>query len=136
MPHSFDYAVVRVVPRVERGEFLNAGVILFCRELRYLGAAIDLDDSRLLALDPAADLAEVRAHLTVIPRICAGLPEAGAIAALPQADRFHWLAAPRSTCIQTSPTHCGLCTEPGPALQELLDRLVRMPVPRFASPGE
>jgi hypothetical protein len=109
MPASFDYAVVRVVPRVERGEFINAGVIVFCLEKRHLDARIRLDEARLKALWPDVDLALVREHLSAIPRICAGDPSAGPIACLSERERFHWLVAPRSTIIQTSPTHTGLC---------------------------
>src|SRR5690349_16038239 len=90
-PSSFDYAIVRVVPRVERGEFVNAGVVLFCRTRRFLGARIELDERRLLALAPDIDLDEVRRHLDAIIQICAGGPQAGPIGELPQAERFHWL---------------------------------------------
>jgi len=121
MPASFDYAIVRVVPRVEREEFVNAGVIVFCLEKRYLDARIRLDAARLKALWPEIDLALVREHLSAIPRICAGDPSAGPIAELSQRERFHWLVAARSTMIQTSPTHTGLCDETG----DLLDRLER-----------
>jgi Protein of unknown function (DUF3037) len=126
-PSSFDYAIVRVVPRVERGEFVNAGVVLFCRTRRFLGARIELDEGRLLALAPDIDLAEVRRHLEAIPLICAGGPEAGPIGRLPQAERFHWLIAPRSAMIQTSPVHSGLCADPAAALEHLLDVMVRLP---------
>src|SRR3954447_10152384 len=102
---AFDYAVMRVVPRVEREEFINAGVILFCRPRRFLAARIALDVPLLLALDPACDVAEVEQHLAAIPLICAGGPEAGPIGLLEQAERFHWLAAPRSTIIQPSAVH-------------------------------
>jgi hypothetical protein len=124
-PSSFDYAIVRVVPRVERGEFVNAGVVLFCRTRRFLGARIELDDRRLLALAPGADLDEIRRHLDAIPLICAGGPPAGPIGLLSQADRFHWLIAPRSAMIQTSPVHVGLCAEPSDALEHLVATMVR-----------
>ena len=124
-PSSFDYAIVRVVPRVDREEFINAGVVLFCRTRRFLGARIELDERRLLALAPHADLNEVRRHLDAIPLICAGGPEAGPIGLLPQADRFHWLIAPRSAMIQTSPVHVGLCAEPDKALEHLVATMVR-----------
>jgi hypothetical protein len=124
-PSSFDYAIVRVVPRVERGEFVNAGVVLFCRTRRFLGAQIELDQRRLLALAPIADLEEVRRHLDAIPLICAGGPQAGPIGLLSQADRFHWLIAPRSAMIQTSPVHVGLCAKPGDALEHLVATMVR-----------
>jgi hypothetical protein len=122
---SFDYAVVRVVPRVEREEFLNAGVILFCRSQRFLGAQIALDGQRLQALAPDLDPAEVERHLAQIVRVCRGDPAAGPIGGWPPADRFHWLVAPRSTVIQTSPVHSGLCPDPGAALAHLFDALVR-----------
>jgi hypothetical protein len=123
---SYDYAIVRLVPRVERGECLNVGVILFCRTRRYLAAAIDLDPARLAALAPQLDLAEIRRHLEVLPVICAGGAGAGPIGALSMAERFHWLVAPRSTIIQASPVHCGLCDDPVAALGHLLDTLVRV----------
>jgi hypothetical protein len=125
-PSSFDYAIVRVVPRVERGEFVNAGVVLFCRTRRFLGAQIELDERRLLALAPGIDLDEVRRHLDTIPLICAGGPKAGPIGQLPQADRFHWLVAPRSAMIQTSPVHVGLCADPRAALERLVAEMVRL----------
>ncbi|MGH2542280.1 MAG: DUF3037 domain-containing protein [Ardenticatenaceae bacterium] len=126
-PNSFDYAIVRVVPRVERGEFINAGVILFCRTKRFLGARIELDRQRLAALAPDLDPDEVQRHLDLIPIICAGGPEAGPIGLLDQAERFHWLVAPRSTLIQSSSVHSGLCTDPESTLDELLTELVRLP---------
>jgi hypothetical protein len=125
-PSSFDYAIVRVVPRVDRGEFINAGVVLFCRTRRFLGARIVLDERRLLALAPRADLDEIRRHLDAIPLICVGGPEAGPIGLLSQADRFHWLIAPRSAMIQTSPVHVGLCAEPDEALEHLIATMVRV----------
>lgn len=134
-PSSFDYAIIRVVPRVERGEFINAGVILYCLTSRFLGAKVELDERRLLALAPEVDLEGVRAHLDAIPRICAGGRAAGPIGQLPQKERWHWLIAPRSTVIQTSPFHSGLCEEPGKALEHLMDRMVRLPVPRAPDRG-
>jgi hypothetical protein len=124
---SFDYAIVRVVPRVERGECINAGVILFCLTKRFLAAKVELDERRLLALAPDVDLELVRGHLEAIPRICAGGRAAGPIGQLPQKERWHWLVAPRSTIIQTSPVHSGLCEEPAQALEHLMDRMVRLP---------
>ena len=123
---SFDYAIVRVVPRVERDEFVNAGVILFCRTRRFLGARIELDARRLAALAPSLDITEVERYLATIPIICAGGPGSGPIGALPLADRFHWLVAPRSAMIQTSPVHTGLCDSPAAALEELLAAAVRL----------
>lgn len=122
---SFDYAIVRVVPQVEREEFINAGVILFCRTLRFLDARIELDTNRLEALSPKLDVAVVQAHLELIPRICAGSADAGPLGQLSQAERFHWLVTPRSTAIQVSPVHCGLCVNPQAALDDLFEKLVR-----------
>jgi hypothetical protein len=116
---SFDYAVLRVVPRVERGEFINVGVILLCREKRFLGARVHVDEQRLQALWPAIDLEAIRQHINAVTRICTGNESAGPIAKLSQSERFHWLTSPRSTVMQTSPVHTGLCTE----TESLLDRL-------------
>ena len=118
---SFDYAILRVVPRVERQEFINAGVVLFCRERRYLDARIHLDEARLRALWPAADVELVRQHLEAVPLICAGDPSGGPIAQLSQSERFLWLIAPRSTILQPSPVHTGVLEE----TEGLLDRLAR-----------
>jgi hypothetical protein len=124
---SFDYAVVRVVPRVERGEFLNAGVILFCSTRAFLDARIELDRDRLVALAPSIDCALIETHLEVIPRVCKGGPEAGSIGVLVQRERFHWLVAPRSTVIQTSAVHSGVHHDPRAALESLFQKLVRTP---------
>ena len=124
---AFDYAIVRVVPRVERGEFLNAGVIVFSSTRAFLGARIELDRERLMTLAPGVDLAMVESYLEAIPKICAGGGEAGSIGALPQRARFHWLVAPRSTIIQTSEVHSGVAEEPAQALDSLFEKLVRMP---------
>jgi hypothetical protein len=132
---TFDYAVVRVVPRVERGEFINAGVIVSCAAIGYLDARIELVESKLLALDPDADVAGIRAGLAAIPVICAGGPAAGALGALSTRERFHWLVAPRSTSIQTSPVHTGRCTSPERQLEHLMQQMVRRPSPRRAAPG-
>jgi hypothetical protein len=118
-PSSFDYAVLRVVPRVERQEFMNAGVVVLCLEKRYLAARIRLDRDRLKALWPEVDLELVSKHLDAVPRICEGDPAAGMIAQLSQRERFHWLVSPRSTMIQPSPVHSGLCE----STDGLLDRL-------------
>ena len=120
----FDYAIVRVVPRVDRGEFLNVGVILFCPTQGYLETRIALDRERLLALDASVELGAVETHLSTIPRVCAGDAEAGTIGALPQRARFHWLVAPRSTVIQTSPVHTGRCDDPAAALDHLVLTMV------------
>lgn len=126
MPDKFryDYAVVRVVPKVDREEFINAGVILSCPERSFLEARIKLDESRLRALDPNIDLDLVRKHLESIPKICRGGDDAGSIGQLPQRQRFHWLVAPRSTIIQTSPVHTGRCGDPAAALEHLVATMV------------
>lgn len=125
--HQFQYAVVRVVPRVERGEFLNAGVVLFCRSRGYLAARVAVDEPLLRAVAPDLDLDVVRRHLEAVPRIAAGDPTAGPIAALDQPQRFHWLVAPSSTVVQVSPVHTGLCTDAEPWLDRLFARLVERP---------
>jgi hypothetical protein len=122
---SFDYAIVRVVPRVDRGEFVNAGVILFCSTKSYLDARIELDRERLLALAPSIDIPLVENHLAVIPTVCRGGREAGIIGELPQRARFHWLVAPRSTIIQMSPMHSGVHKDPEAALEQLFRKLVK-----------
>ena len=124
-PCTYDYAIVRVVPRVERGEFVNAGVILSCDASGFLQARIELDRPRLAALAPSLDLAAIDAALAAIPRICAGGPAAGAIGQLSPRERFHWLVAPRSTIIQTSPVHTGRCSDLDAALEDLLEKMVR-----------
>jgi hypothetical protein len=124
---TFDYAIVRVVPRVERGEFINAGVILYCLTQRFLAARVELDERRLLALAPEVDLETVRGHLEAIPHVCAGGRKAGPIGQLPQKERWHWLVAPRSTILQMSPVHSGLCEDPTRALEHLMDTMVRLP---------
>ena len=126
MPDKFryDYAVIRVVPKVDREEFINAGVIVSCPDLSFLEAGIQLNESRLLALDPNVDLELVRKHLAAIPTICRGGDGAGSIGQLPQRQRFHWLVAPRSTMIQTSPVHTGRCNDPVAALDHLLTTMV------------
>jgi hypothetical protein len=126
---SYDYALVRVVPRVERGEFVNVGVILFCRTRRFLRAVVEPDEARIAALAPQLDLAALRPYLDAIPRIAAGDPDAGPIARLSQAERFHWLVSPASAMVQPSPVHCGLCADPAAALERLMDELVRPPRP-------
>ena len=124
MRESFDYAIVRVVPRVERGEQINAGVIVSCATKNFLAAKLALDPARLRALDPAADIAEIEAALATIPLIAAGDPRGGPIAALPRGERFHWLVATRSAVIQTSPVHTGIADDPSVALDGLVARLV------------
>ena len=123
----YDYAVIRVVPKVDREEFINAGVIVSCPDLSFLEARIKLNESRLLALDPNVDLDLVRNHLATIPIICRGGDEAGSIGQLPQRQRFHWLVAPRSTVIQTSPVHTGRSEDPNVALDHLVATIVDAP---------
>jgi hypothetical protein len=124
-PSTYDYAIVRVVPRVERGEFVNAGVILSCAASRHLQARIELDESALLALAPELDLAPIRAALAAIPVVCAGGETAGPIGRLSVRECFHWLVAPRSTSVQTSPVHTGRCDDLGAAIEHLMERMVR-----------
>jgi hypothetical protein len=124
-PCSYDYAVIRVVPRVDREEFVNVGVIVSCPALDFLGARIELDEARLLALYPAIDLQAVRDNLASIPAICAGGSDSGPIGRLAPRERFHWLVAPRSTMIQTSSVHTGRCDEPARVLEQLLQKMVR-----------
>ena len=125
--YPFDYAIVRVVPRVDRGEFLNAGVILFSSTAAFLDARIGCDRERLKALAPDIDVALVDSYLDAIPKVCAGGPEAGSIGELPQRARFHWLVAPRSTIIQTSPVHSGVSHDLEAVIENLFDKLVRPP---------
>jgi hypothetical protein len=123
--YPYDYAVFRVVPRVEREEFVNVGVIVSCPAKDFLEARVELDEQRLKALDSALDVESIRAHLATIPAICAGGEQAGPIGQLSQRERFHWLVAPRSTTIQVSPVHTGWCKDPTEVLEHLLDTMVR-----------
>lgn len=120
----FQYAIVRVVPRVERGECLNVGVVLLCRPRRFLAARIHLDEQRLAAFAPELDPRRVQPHLEAIVRVAAGDPTAGPIARLGRAERFHWLVAPASTIIQASDVHTGLCEDPAAELDHLVATLV------------
>lgn len=122
---SYDYAVIRVVPRVEREEFVNVGVILWCAEHKFLHAGIELNEARLRAFDAGLDLDSLRAHLASIPLICRGGPAAGPIGKLTQRERFDWLVAPRSTMIQTSRVHSGRSPDPHALLEHLLNTMVR-----------
>jgi hypothetical protein len=122
---TYDYAIVRVVPRVERGEFVNAGIILSCDVERILRARIELDERVLLALDAGVDLELVRSTLATIPAICAGGTEAGAIGKLSARERFHWLVAPKSTIVQTSPVHTGQCSDLEAVLDHLMNTMIR-----------
>ena len=122
---TYDYAIVRVVPRVERGEFVNAGIILSCDIERILLARIELDEAALLALYAGVDLELVRGALASIPAICAGGTDAGPIAKLSARERFHWLVSPKSTIVQTSPVHSGQCSDLQTALEHLMNRMIR-----------
>ncbi len=120
---SFDYAIVRVVPHVEREEFINVGVILFCRTQSFLDACINLDTERFTALAPYIAVEQMQCHLKLIPQICAGEGD-HPISQLSQAERFHWLVTPRSTSIQVSPVHSGLCSDPAASLAHLMNTMV------------
>jgi hypothetical protein len=123
-PEPFQYAMWRVVPRVERGEAVNAGVVLFCRPKRFLGARTELDEALLAALSPGCDPAEVRAQLETLVAVAEGRPEGGHVAAMPQSERFHWLTAPASTIVQPSPVHTGLTSDPEAELERLFSQMV------------
>ena len=122
---TYDYAIIRIVPRVDRGERVNAGVILSVADSEFLDARIELDEALLRALDPAVDIAAVRAQLDLIMAICRGGPGAGAIGQLPARGRFRWLVSPRSTMVQPSPVHTGRTSDPVACLEGLMDRVVR-----------
>lgn len=124
MPMWYDHAIIRLVPRPERGEFINVGVIVSCAALRFLAARIVIDESRLAAFCPALDVEAMRIHLEAIPRICAGGAQAGPLGNLTQRERFHWLVAPRSAAIQTSAVHTGWCADPAAALDHLVRAMV------------
>jgi hypothetical protein len=126
-PDAFQYAIWRVVPDVERGEAVNVGVVVFCRRRSFLAARVELDEARLRALAPGLDVEALRRHLDGLVRVAAGDPEAGAIAALPQSERFGWLTAASSTIVQPSPIHTGLCDDPDAVLERLFARLVAAP---------
>nr|WP_269450681.1 DUF3037 domain-containing protein [Stenotrophomonas sp. MMGLT7] len=125
--HSYDYAVIRVVPRVEREEFINVGVIVSCPGARHLAAAIELDEARLRAFAPTLEIDTLRPWLDAIVAICDGDPAGGPIAALPPRARFHFLTARRSAVVQVSPTHVGRTAHPERIVEHLLDRMVRVP---------
>ncbi len=120
----YDFAIIRIVPRVDRQEFINAGVVVFCPTRKYLKAKVLVDEPRLRALWPNLDVPLIRQHLEPFPDVCAGDPGAGPIAAKPLRERFHWVVAPRSTMIQISPVHTGLCESPDAVLDELFTSLV------------
>ncbi|GAB2731248.1 DUF3037 domain-containing protein [Streptomyces bullii] len=121
----FEYALLRIVPRVERGECINAGVLVYCRAKAYVGARTHLDEARLLALDPDADVVGVRAALRAVESVCAGGDAAGQAAQDDAGRRFRWLIAPRSTVVQPGPVHTGLTVDPAAEAERLLDLLVR-----------
>ena len=125
--HAYDYAVLRVVPHVEREEFVNVGVILSCPDRQFIGTRIHLDVARLKALAPTLDEDAVRSHLVSFEAVCRGGADAGPIGLLPARQRFHWLVAPRSTVIQTSPAHTGWCRDPEETLERLLRKYVAAP---------
>ncbi len=127
MPKPFEYALLRVVPRPERGEFVNAGVVLYCPALRFLDARVHLDPERLRALDPRLDPGAVLAYLEAIRTVCAGGREAGPIGLLPPGERFGWLVAPRSTVVQPSPVHTGLADDPERALEHFVRVMILPP---------
>src|SRR5574340_1199828 len=124
---SFDYAIFRVTPAIERGERVNVGVALLCRQRRFLGLRVAVDADRLRALWPALDVEAISRQLDGLRRVAEGDPTAGPIARLSQAERFHWLVAPSSTVIQPSPPHSGLCEHPAATLEKLMARLVLLP---------
>lgn len=128
--HTYDYAVVRVVPRVERAEFVNAGIIVSCDVARILQATIELDEAALLALDANVDLDLVKQSLASIPKICLGGAAAGDIGKMTARERFHWLVAPRSTIVQTSPVHTGQCTQAPHAMDKAMEHLMNTMVRR------
>jgi hypothetical protein len=121
---SYDYAIIRIVPYVERGECINIGIILFCRTRRFLGALLHLDQQRLGAFAPQLDFSAVQQQLDHLLLVCYGKEGSSPIGLLPQSERFHWLVAPRSTIVQTSPMHSGICNDPESTLQDLLKKLV------------
>ena len=125
--YTYDYAIIRVVPRVEREEFINVGVIVSCPALSFLEARVELDEQRLAAIDSTLDVESIKPHLAAFSAICVGGEQAGPIGLLSQRERFHWLIAPRSTIIQTSPAHTGCCKDPAAALEHLLETMVRRP---------
>jgi len=125
--HTYDYAVIRVVPRVEREEFINVGVIVSCPGARHLEAAIEIDAARLQAFAPALDLDALQPWLDAIVAICRGDANAGPIAQLPARARFHFLTAKRSSIVQMSSTHVGRTANPGGVVDHLMTRMVRVP---------
>ena len=125
--YHYDYSIIRVVPRVERGEQINVGVILSCSDVDFLDARIELDENAALAVDATIDLEAVRANLDAIPKMCRGGADLGPIGELPSRGRFRWLVSPRSTIIQPSPVHTGRTADPAACLENLMEKLVRRP---------
>lgn len=125
--YTYDYSVVRVVPRVDRGEQVNVGVILSCVDLDFLDARVEVDEALIRAIDAGIDIDAVRANLAIIEKVCKGGVEAGPLGELPPRGRFRWLVSPRSTIIQPSPVHTGQTSDPAACLEKLMDRLVRRP---------
>jgi hypothetical protein len=125
--YTYDYAILRVMPRVDRGEAVNVGVILSCPDLQFLEARVELDDARVLALDPTVDLATVKETLAGMVAVCRGDAGTGPLAEMPQRNRFHFLVNPRSTIVQPSPTHTGRTHDPAATLEALMLKLVRAP---------
>lgn len=123
--HTYDYAVIRAVPRVERGEFINVGVIVWCAPQRFLKAKVHIDESKILALDPKADIDAIKKAALAIPIVCEGGKAAGALGALALSERFHWMVAPRSSSLQTSPVHMGRTTDLQQALEKIFNEMVR-----------
>ncbi len=122
--HLFEYAVIRVVPRVEREEFMNVGVVLYCAHHKFLHMVYELDEEKLFSFYDQLDLNELQARMNAFHHICCGAAEGGTIGKLPLASRFRWLTAARSTIIQTSAVHPGLCEDPEATLKKLQDQLV------------
>ena len=120
----YEYAVIRVVPRVEKEEFLNVGIIMSCPEIDFLEARIKLDEERLKAFDPDLDIEMIKAHLLTIPDICKGDAGSGSIGKLTKREKFRWLTSPKSTIIQVSPVHSGYCGDPEKELEHLLETMV------------
>jgi hypothetical protein len=123
--HTYDYAIIRVVPRVERGEFVNVGVIVWCAPLRYLKAKLLVDEKKVRALDPKTDIDAIQAGVAAILATCKGGPEAGDLGKLSLSERCNWLIAPRSTILQTSPVHIGRASDLDKALEKIFDEMVR-----------
>lgn len=123
-PEAYQYALWRLVGDLERGEAVNAGVLLYARRHRFLEARVHVDAARLAALAPALDPRAVADHLDGLARVAAGDEAAGSVARLPQSERFHWLVAPASTVVQPGPVHTGLCEDPAALLDRLFARLV------------